>query len=770
MKNIKILHLEDCLEDSELILSEIESKDYAIDYTRVVNEKDFVRQLETNTFDIVLADNNLPTYDGISALRLCNEKYPDYPFVFVSGTLGEEIAIDMLKEGASDYILKNNLMRLVPAIERAIEEEELKQQKIISEKRYKEIVNTAADVIFTLDKKSCLITSLNRSFEKLTGFLVDDYIGKQFTGLLNEDDAKIFLSVYETIIKEKTTKTVIVKARTVKEDHKFIEITAQPLFDKDKLTGILCIARDITEAILAEEKIKELSTAVEQSPVSVVLTDLKGDIEYVNPKFTEVTGYRPEEVIGKNPRILKSGETDSVIYKQLWDTITAGGVWRGELSNRKKNGELYWESASISPIKNTDGVITHFIGVKEDITEKKIKETELIEAKEKAEESNRLKSCFLANMSHELRTPMIAILGFTEILSDIVEDKEIKEYVDLIYEGGERLMETLNLILNLSLIESEKLTLNPSKLDIIKEMNETINFFKPAAGKKNLFLKAETEFDSLNANLDSGVLRQVMNNLLINAIKFTEKGGITICINKETKYEKSFASICVNDTGIGIPEDKQEIIWEEYRQVSEGLNRTFEGTGLGLTITKKFVSKLGGEIFLERSEVGKGSTFTVLLPLDNGVEKKQDTVNVDKKSVIPQIHNSGPAADENLHKILYVDDDPRSIEVVKIFLKGLCDIDSAMNSDECISKVECNKYSAILMDINLRQGRDGLQTAGLVRKIPGYANIPIIANTAYTMVGDKEEFLSKGCTHYISKPFSSVELKKLIKTVLAESQ
>ncbi len=769
MKKIKILHLEDSAYDSELILSEIESKDYIVDYKRVETEKDFINELETNTFDIVLADNSLPTYDGISALKVFNKKHLDFPFIFVTGTLGEEIAIDMLKRGASDYILKQNIKRLVPAIEHSIKEEELKRQKIKADKRYESFVNTAADIIFTLDEKKCVITSLNPAFEKHTGFIIDDYIGKPFVNILNKEDAQTFLSAYGIILKEHRIKTVIVRAKTKTGEGIYIEVTAQPLFEKEKLTGILCIARDITDAIKAEEKIKKLSMAVEQSPASVVITDLKGDIEYVNSKFTDITGYLPEEVIGKNPRILKSEETPSQKYEELWKTITTGGEWQGEFHNKKKNGKLYWEFASISPIKNNDGVITHFLAVKKDMTEIKAKERELIEAKEKAEELNRLKSCFLANMSHELRTPMIAILGFSEILSDILEEKEAKEYAEMIYEGGGRLMETLNLILNLSLIESEKLTINLKKLDIIKEVNESINFFRKTAEKKNLFLKTETQYDSLNVNLDPGIIRQVMNNMINNAIKFTVKGGITVNINKEVKNEKTFAAIRIKDTGMGISKDMQDIIWEEYRQVSEGLNRSFEGTGLGLSITKKFVSKLHGEIFLEESEIGKGSVFAVLFPLDEDIRTNTGQINTEEKKGKPGTISES-TYNMDLSRILYVEDDPRAIEVVKVFLKEICLIDSAKDSVECIRKVKENKYTAILMDINLSKGLDGLQTAQIVRMIPGYEKTPIIAITAYTMVGDKEEFLQKGCTHYISKPFASSELKELIKNVLAENR
>jgi PAS domain S-box-containing protein len=770
MKKIKILHLEDNPDDSEFILSEIKSKDYDVNYKRVDNEKDFKSELENSKFDIILADNNLPTYDGISALKSCNEKYSDYPFVFVSGTLGEEIAIDMLKKGASDYVLKNNLKRLVPSIEHSIYEGELKRQKKLSEKKYENLINTAADIIFTLDEKNCIVKSLNPAFEKQTGFSSVDFTGKPFTELLYPADVNKFKLTCDEVIKNKENKIITIRAKTVTKEFKNLEITVQPLFERDILTGLLCIARDVTEALKAEEEIKKLSVAIKQSSASVVITDFKGDIEYVNRKFTEITGYLPEEVIGKNSRFLKSGETNPDKYKELWNTITEGKEWKGEFINKKKNGELYWESESISPIYNNGGSITNFLAVKEDITEKKTKETELIKAKEKAEESNRLKSCFLANMSHELRTPMMAILGFSEVLTDIIKDEQIKEYAEMIHQGGERLMNTLNLILNLSLIEAEKLKIKLSRLDIAKEVNEAINFYKNTADKKNLYINMETHRDSVFADLDSNILRQVISNVLNNAIKFTENGGITVSINKELKGEKTFAAVRIKDTGLGIQKEMQDVIWEEYRQVSEGLNRSFEGTGLGLSITKKFVSKLGGEILLENSEIGKGSTFAIFFPVAEESIMNREGMNPGNGNGKHSFEAESQNRNNNLPKILYVEDDPQTVYVVNLFLQDICHLDSAKDSIECIKKVRENKYTAILMDINLSKGLDGIQTTEIVRTIPGYEDIPIIAVTAYAMKGDKEEFLQKGCTHYISKPFNSKKLKEILIPLLTLSK
>ena len=376
--------------------------------------------------------------------------------------------------------------------------------------------------------------------------------------------------------------------------------------DSGKLEKIRGYLVDITEKKRAEEGFRKLSLAVEQSPVSVIITSRTGEIEYVNEKFCEVTGYSREEVIGENPRILKSDLQDKEFYKQLWDTILAGNVWTGELLNKKKNGELYWESALISPMVNNNGEVTSFVAVKEDITERKREQEELIKAKEKAEEMSKLKSNFLSNMSHELRTPLIGILGYAEFLAGELKDKDLVEMANIIKNSGRRLNQTLNNILDISKIESDKQKVDIKQLDLLKLIDEQIKLFKPVAENKKLGLKLETNEKRLEAYVDEELFVSVINNLLSNAIKYTVKGSITVIARKET--EKIVVE--VEDTGIGIAEEYKEVIFEPFRQASEGLNRKFEGTGLGLALVKKYMSLIGGTISL-KSEPNEGSTFTL---------------------------------------------------------------------------------------------------------------------------------------------------------------
>ena len=382
---------------------------------------------------------------------------------------------------------------------------------------------------------------------------------------------------------------------------------------KGKTTGLVVIGRDITEQKKANETIQKLSKSIEQSPSTIVITDVDGNIEYVNPKFCEITGYEQDEVIGQNPRILKSGEMPSENYKELWDIISTGGVWRGEFHNRRKNGELYWEWATMTSIKNEHGEIINYIAIKEDISLRKEMEIDLIVAKEKAEESDRLKSAFLANMSHEIRTPLNSIIGFSELLADNYFDEEQKtEFIHHIIGNGNNLLNIISDIVDISKIEARVITIRKSNVQINRLMDEIKATFFINKEDKLLQFKLNIPEDSQEISVvaDKERLQQVFNNLIGNALKFTAKGYIEV----GCKQIDGLVEFYVKDTGIGISSTNHSKIFDRFRQVESSNNRSFGGNGLGLAISKNLIELMGGKIWVE-SELGKGSTFYFTLPL-----------------------------------------------------------------------------------------------------------------------------------------------------------
>ncbi len=412
---------------------------------------------------------------------------------------------------------------------------------------------------------------------------------------------------------------------------------------------------------------------------------------------------------------------------------------------------------SVSPWDN-DGFATIFT----DITKIKKAEEELIKAKEKAEELSRLKSSFLANMSHELRTPMVAILGFAELLSERLTASEEREMAETILKGGKRLTNTLNLILELSRIEASKTEVHINPVNISDTTSSMIKLYKQEAVKKNLKLLSDLNREVI-ALVDIEMFEKIVDNLIQNAIKYTSKGEVKVMTGYgKTNYD-DYAFIKVQDTGIGIPEKMLELIFEPFRQVSEGRSRHYEGTGLGLSITKKYVDLMNGYIEV-KSELGKGSVFTVKFPSGGKKPEKKKTEIITENILNEPIINDK----RNVNNVLIVEDDESSIEMIKYVIKDICEYDIVPTGEKALKKVKEKNYSIILMDIGLK-GMSGLEAVKKIREIPGYENTPMVAVTAYAMAGDKEKFLKGGCTDYISKPFNIKDFQELIKKYLFTS-
>lgn len=374
------------------------------------------------------------------------------------------------------------------------------------------------------------------------------------------------------------------------------------------------LLRQIDERIKTEEEKVKLYLAVQQSPSSIMITDLNAVIEYVNPKFTSITGYEFDEVIGQRPSIIKSDELGTAEYEDLWRTIKSGREWRKEFRNRKKNGELYWVSATILPIRNLHGEITNYLGVEEDITDKKNFETQIIAAKTKAEESDRLKSSLLANMSHEFRTPLIGILGFSQFLHAELQEQEYLDMLNDINISGKRLLNTLDGVLQLAQMESTSTYKQNIRVNIADDLMKAFLPFNSMAKAKGLKFSVKVINKQLCVILDSDLFTKAVNSLIDNAIKYTEEGSIEVVADRRTENDETWVVVEVKDSGIGISPENQEIIFEAFRQASEGYARSYEGCGLGLTLAKKMIELMDGKLTVE-SQVSKGSTFTIWLPV-----------------------------------------------------------------------------------------------------------------------------------------------------------
>ncbi len=538
------------------------------------------------------------------------------------------------------------------------------------------------------------------------------------------------------------------------------------------------VLQDITARLKAEEQlaraddeIRKLSRAIDQSTVTVVITDADGIIEFVNPYFTEVCGYTAEEVLGKSTRLLRSGLTPLKTYQDLWTTIKAGNTWEGEFVNRHKNGRFFNEQAVISPIRDELAVITHFVAIKEDITLRKKMEAELIQAKEQAEAGNRAKSEFLATISHEIRTPMNGIIGVIQILQESELSEEQREFIEISQKCSDQMMNIIDDIFDYSDIEKFKLTqkIVPFNLGVI--LADVVQMQTMAAQEKGLALHVHPAAAvPLYLKGDPKLLCQIITNLLSNAIKFTREGEIEIHVHVEMdQMGVVVLRFAVKDTGIGIAEATCAKVFEPFTQVDGSATRSYDGLGMGLAICRQIAYLMGGDIGVE-SKVGSGSTFWFTAMFEKQLEECMATEVTDATAALPAprepehplSEEAAPSASAggvtvipHSSRILLVEDNAINRKVALSLLAKLgYTADVAEDGQEAVKALESGDYDLVLMDC-LMPNMDGLAATAVIRD-PDSAvrnhDVPIVAVTANVLDNDREQCLKVGMNDYIPKP------------------
>ena len=529
------------------------------------------------------------------------------------------------------------------------------------------------------------------------------------------------------------------------------------------------LSEQVAALKMAEAGLRRLSTAVEQSPASIVITDLKGNIVFVNEAFSLGSGYTQAEVIGKNPRILHSGLTNPETYEDLWSTLSAGQVWRGEFTNHRKNGSLYLELASISPVRDSNGEITHYVAVKEDITDRRRDEAELLEhrehleklvelrtfelavAKEKADAANRAKSEFLANMSHEIRTPMNAIIGLNYLLKQTPLQPNQVDKLNKSSTAAEHLLQIINDILDLAKIESGKLVLENTIFSPADVMQSIAVLIRDQAARKGLKLEIKPNALPRRVYGDSTRLRQVLLNFAGNAIKFTEHGLISI--SGETLSSDGKQVLCrftVTDTGVGISQVDTARLFRAFEQLDGSTTRKYGGTGLGLAIARQLAELMGGEVGVD-STPGVGSRFWITARL--GVAEDDSNLS-----------SAPPVWDERLLKgrVLFVEDEPINREIGEDLLASTgLDVVVAENGLVAVNCYKQSNFDLVLMDVQMPI-LDGLGATRQIRALPNGASVPIIALTANVFAADRQQCIDAGMSDFLPKPVDPDALYALL--------
>ena len=491
---------------------------------------------------------------------------------------------------------------------------------------------------------------------------------------------------------------------------------------------------DISERKESQIKLDEYLSIIDKNVISSS-TDMNGNIVNVSQAFCEISGYKKEELIGENHRILRDPDTHKALYEDLWKTILAGKIWEGEIKNRRKDGGFYWVKSTIVPEYNKEKKLTGYSSVRHDITPQKAKEE------------------FMANMSHELRTPLNAIIGFSRILDTKLQESEFKKLSTQINQSSHALLKLVNDILDLSKIKDSNFSIKPYEFHAYNEIVNLSSQIEGLTSAKILHLHTHIG-ESLQGMFfgDWDRISQIILNLISNAIKFTPEDGT---IEFKIDFEDSFLVFEITDNGIGMNQEVQNRIFRPFEQADGSTTRKYGGTGLGLCIAQSLVELMEGAIRLESQE-GVGTTFSVRVALEKISDQELKQLEADTLEILP-LH---------LH-VLVAEDNKTNQMLIKMILEDFgvtCDI--ANDGVEAVQMYNHQKHSLILMDENM-PNMNGLEAMKKIKQ--KYSNALVIALTANAMHSDRERFLSLGMDAYVAKPIDTDELYKNMKNLLEKT-
>jgi len=683
MNPVRVLVIEDNEDDSILEIDQLRRGGFKIIFERVETREELNHALDEKSWDCIISDYSLPQFSGLEALAELKKSGKDIPFILISGTIGEETAVDAMKAGASDYLMKNSLNRLLPAFERELREAESRRQKRQAEGAIqferillRTLIDNLPDFIYVKDS-DCRIMVANKSSIEFMGYASESQIiGKTDLDIFTDEngnrgyaqDLAVIQTGFPILNREE-------EFIDTKGNRRWLLTTKIPLHSENgKISGLVGLKHDITIR-------KQIEFELRESEQSLIRQNT--EFQILNDEYLALN----EELTESFNRIQKMNE-------------------------------------------------------------------ELTISKNKAEESDRLKSAFLANMSHEIRTPLNAILGFSGLLRDVHDDKEkTDEFVEIIESSGQQLLNIINDLLEISKIETGQITITPATVNINKVMRELFNQYSKQTELKGLDLLLFEEYkDDFYTVTDENRLKQILYNLMNNAIKFTSEGKIQFGYTVEDEYIR----FSVTDTGIGLSENDKAIIFKPFRQVETGSTRSYGGNGLGLSISKALVEKLEGKLSVE-SESLKGSTFSFTIPyIEITVPKKiQDTLTEGVKNH-KWDHHTILVAEDEMFNYSYIEE---------ILSHTRVNILHAWDGREAVEFVRRHpEISLVLMDIKMPE-MDGYTATRLIKKMR--PQLPVIAQTAYALSENRENTIQAGFDHYISKPVSHNFFIKILDNYLS---
>ncbi|MFZ4857441.1 MAG: response regulator [Desulfuromonadaceae bacterium] len=776
MSDTTILVIDD--DDMNLEMLDIMLSDSGCRILKACNGLEAIHVLEENPdIDTMLVDLEMPVMDGFEFIRFVREspQWLTVPVIVITGSASEVNRTLMM--GANEFVSKpfnreELRLRVMNQIRNKKASDADKLNLKNSEARLEQLLQSTEQGIYSVDMAG-LCTFINMPGLVKLGFQLEECIGKDIHNLIHHSypDGLPFpvenCPAHRAIMNGQSYQSTIDVLWKKDGSYFPVDLSSNPLIENGVLSGAVITFTDITERRLIELEQLKLTRAIEQCPVSIVITDTRGIIEFVNPKFTEVTGYSAAETIGKDVMIQQTfGETSPETYNDLWTTISRGNTWEGEYLNRCKDGSLIWERTTISAIQDHSGTIVHYIAVTEDVTERKNILAQLTIAKEQAEQASLAKSSFLATMSHEIRTPMNGVIGMTGMLLETELSPEQKEFTEIVRKSSENLLTIINEILDFSKIESGKLDLEILDFDLRVTLEDAAEMLSLRADDAGIELVCRID-PAVPSHLkgDPGRLRQIIINLVGNAIKFTTKGEVSIsAVLRSEQKDAATIHFEVSDTGIGIPESRLAAIFEPFTQVDGSTTRKYGGTGLGLAICKQLTELMNGEFGVKSTE-GVGSTFWLTITFE-----KQDAESLAAIKNLKFSEN----IDLTKSRILVVDDNATNRRLMVTLLKYWgCRYDIAVDGEDGLAMLYKavdleDPFQIALLDQEMPK-MDGLELGRRIKQDPRLASTLMVMITSLARRGDVTVMDEIGFSGYLPKPVRQGQLYGVLELILAKS-